>query len=188
MWKFIKSSTDSSNWLVGHEREVCIIGRSNVGKSTLINALTRINKLAISSNTPGRTLLINYFQEDNNVLVDLPGYGYAKASKQKKNQLSRMIFEYISYREELKLVLVLIDGRRGVMDIDIEMIDYLKVVEKPFVLVFTKMDKLNQSQKHKLFSDIKTKNYPYFPTSAVTKKGINKLGEYIFSDAIKNDV
>ena len=96
MWKFIKSSSDKSNWLIHDNKEICFIGRSNVGKSSLINALARNSKLAKVSKMPGRTQLINYFQNENDlIIVDLPGYGYANISYSIQEKMFNMIDEYL---------------------------------------------------------------------------------------------
>lgn len=135
--------------------EFAFIGRSNVGKSSLINMLTERKNLAKTSSTPGKTQLINHFVINHSwYLVDLPGYGYAKLSKTKRKQMERMITDYILRRESLVSVFVLVDSRVKPQDIDMEFIEFLGLSQIPFVLVLTKMDKLNQKEK-----SISLKNY-----------------------------
>ena len=122
--------------------EYAFIGRSNVGKSSLINMLTEQKGLAKTSQTPGKTQLINHFLINNEwYLVDLPGYGYAKVGKESREQWRKMINFYLQKRENLTCVFVLIDSRHEPMKVDLEFIDYLGKLGVPFVLVFTKMDK-----------------------------------------------
>jgi len=123
--------------------EFAFIGRSNVGKSSLINALTRKKDLAMVSSTPGRTRLINFFLINKKwMLVDLPGYGYAKASGQHRNQFNEFVSDYIIKRSNLSCVFVLIDSRHSPQKIDLEFTQWLMEYQIPFVLVFTKNDKV----------------------------------------------
>ena len=124
--------------------EYAFIGRSNVGKSSLINMLTNNKKLAKTSATPGKTLLINHFIINNEwYLVDLPGYGYAKRSKKEVDKLDQMIRGYILQREQLVNVFVLVDIRLEPQKIDLEFIEWLGVSSVPFAIIFTKADKLS---------------------------------------------
>ncbi len=144
------SSTNQTNWLTGHQKEVCFIGRSNVGKSTLINALTNQRQLARTSNTPGRTQLINFFQDSKKrTLVDLPGYGYAKMPKSVKAKMIIMIEEYFLNRKELVKTFVLIDSKIGPTIDDILMIKSLNEINREFIVILTKADKVNQSDLYK---------------------------------------
>lgn len=125
--------------------EFAFIGRSNVGKSSLINMLTNHKKLAHTSQTPGKTQLINYFNIDDNWhLVDLPGYGYAKISKKQRAKWKKMIYEYLQHRMNMICAMVLIDVRVDPQAIDIEFINWLGEHHVPFVIVFTKADKQNE--------------------------------------------
>lgn len=175
MWKFIKSSVDATTWLSGHKREVCFIGRSNVGKSSLINALTNIKRLAITSNTPGRTQLINFFQEKDKVLVDLPGYGYAKLSKSAKIKIETMLQEYFEHRDEIANVFVLIDTKVGLTSNDKVMIEYLQTLGHNFMIIGTKIDKANQSEVIKTTNSLKLITNAYLLTSSTTKHNIEEL-------------
>lgn len=175
MWKFIKSSTDPTNWLEGHKREICFVGRSNVGKSSLINALTNSKKLAITSNTPGRTKLINFFQNNQQVIVDLPGYGYAKISKDKKITIEKMLQKYLENRDEIVAVFLLIDIKVGITLNDRAMIEYLQTLGHTFMIVGTKFDKANQSEINKTTRALKAITSNYIFTSSSKKYNIDKL-------------
>ena len=127
--------------------EFAFIGRSNVGKSSLINYLCNRQKLAKTSSTPGKTQLINLFQvEEDWVLADLPGYGYAKISKKMRQKWGRMIEQYLLKRQNLACVFLLIDSRIAAQPIDLDMIDWLGEHQVPFVIIFTKTDKLKQEE------------------------------------------
>jgi len=127
--------------------EYAFIGRSNVGKSSLINMLTNRKNLARVSNTPGKTQTINYFNVDGDWhLVDLPGYGYAKISKRMRDKWERMIERYLMERRNLVCTFVLLDSRHPLQDIDLEFINWLGLRAIPFVLVYTKIDKLTKAK------------------------------------------
>ncbi len=129
--------------------EFAFIGRSNVGKSSLINMITNHKKLAKTSARPGKTQLINHFViNDNWYLVDLPGYGYAKVSKDQKNKFQAYIADYIINRANLYCLFVLIDSRHEPQKIDVEFIEWLGEKQIPFALIFTKADKLGKNQLH----------------------------------------
>ena len=122
--------------------ECCFIGRSNVGKSSIINAVTKSKKLARTSKTPGRTQNINSFLINNKVnIIDLPGYGYAKVSKIKREELYNLIENYLINRENLKLIFVLIDCKVGIKDSDIDILDIISENNKQFSVILTKVDK-----------------------------------------------
>lgn len=180
--------------------EYAFIGRSNVGKSSLINMLTDNNKLAKTSATPGKTILINHFiinkapegkmsaslAERPWYLVDLPGYGYAKRSKKDQENFERMISSYILEREQLTVLFLLIDVRHEPQKIDLEFIEWLGEHGVPFSIVFTKADKLGRGRlggnvQHYLKE--LTKQWeelpPYFVTSSETRLGRDKLLQYI---------
>ena len=145
--KFVTSNTDFKNCPPAKFPEFAFIGRSNVGKSSLINSLTFHKGLAKTSQTPGKTQLINHFIIDEKwYLVDLPGYGFAKVSKEKRKEFEKMIFDYLIHRENLTCLFVLVDIRLKPQAVDIEFMSRMVEDEIPFYIVFTKADKLSQKQ------------------------------------------
>jgi GTP-binding protein len=128
--------------------EIAVIGRSNVGKSSLLNALFETKKLVKTSSVPGKTRGISFFTAGDFAFADLPGYGYAKVSKTEKEKWGPMIEAYLQKREELKLLLLLIDIRRGLMPDDEQMIDWLDHYNIPFEVVLTKSDKVSRNVQH----------------------------------------
>lgn len=169
--------------------EYAFIGRSNVGKSSLINMLCNHKGLAKTSSTPGKTLLINHFIINNEwYLVDLPGYGFAKRSKTVQKKLEQMISSYILQRRQLVNVFVLIDIRHGFMPIDREFIDWLGRSNVPFSIVFTKADKLGPVKAKtsvEEYMNSLTETWeelpPYFITSSEKKAGRDDMLDYIES-------
>ena len=167
--------------------EYAFIGRSNVGKSSLINMLTNNKKLAKTSSTPGKTLLINHFIINKEwYLVDLPGYGYAKRSKKEVDTLDQMIRGYILQREQLVNVFVLVDIRLEPQKIDLEFIEWLGVSSVPFAIVFTKADKLTPNKCRqamdaygKKLSETWEELPPMFLTSSENKDGRDDVLSYI---------
>ena len=167
--------------------EYAFIGRSNVGKSSLINMLTNHKKLAKTSATPGKTLLINHFIINKEwYLVDLPGYGYAKRSKKEVAKLDQMIRGYILQREQLVNVFVLVDVRLEPQQIDLEFIEWLGQSGIPFAIVFTKIDKLTANKANQSVEAYKKKLLetweelpPIFLTSAEKKQGRDEVLGYI---------
>ena len=128
-------------------RECCFIGRSNVGKSSLINSITKTKKLAKTSKTPGRTQSINVFEISNKInIVDLPGYGFAKVSKVMRDNLKNLIEDYIINRNILNHIFLLIDSKVGVKNSDIDMLDYINSGSKKFSIILTKIDKISKNQ------------------------------------------
>ena len=128
-------------------RECCFIGRSNVGKSSLINSITKTKKLAKTSKTPGRTQSINVFEISNKInIVDLPGYGFAKVSKVMRDNLKYLIEDYIINRNILNHIFLLIDSKVGVKNSDIDMLDYINSGSKKFSIILTKIDKISMNQ------------------------------------------
>jgi len=149
--KFVKSSSAVSQCPGPNKAEFAFIGRSNVGKSSLINMLTGRKSLAKTSSKPGKTQLINHFEIDNKwFLVDLPGYGWSKVSKEKKADWGVMIEQYLLQRENLSCLFVLIDSRLEPQNIDYEFILWLGEKEIPFALVFTKTDKQSKNKFQKM--------------------------------------
>lgn len=167
--------------------EYAFIGRSNVGKSSLINMLCNNKKLAKTSSTPGKTLLINYFKiNDEWYLVDLPGYGYAKRSKSMQQKLEQMISSYILQRKQLVNVFVLIDIRLEPQKIDLDFIDWLGRSNVPFSIIFTKADKISVGKCKVAVNTYMEKLKetweelpPYFVSSSEKKTGREEILGYI---------
>jgi GTP-binding protein len=156
--EFVISNTDIEKCPKERIPEYAFIGRSNVGKSSLINMLTSRKSLAKTSGKPGKTQLINHFKiNDNWFLVDLPGYGYAKVSKKDRSIFAKFIYDYLEKRENLICTFVLVDSRHEPQKIDLLFMEWLGQKGIPFVIVFTKMDKLSSSQLNKNLSKYKTK-------------------------------
>lgn len=174
--------------------EYAFIGRSNVGKSSLINMLTNHRKLAKTSQTPGKTLLINHFIINREwYLVDLPGYGFAKRSKKEVDKLDQMIRGYILQREQLVNVFVLVDVRLEPQKIDLEFIEWLGMSSIPFAIVFTKADKLTPNKARQAVEAYKKTLLetweelpPIFLTSAEKHEGREDVLSYI--EKINNDL
>jgi GTP-binding protein len=146
---FIKSSQSVSECPEGNRPEYAFIGRSNVGKSSLINMLTGKRNLAKISSTPGKTRLINHFIiNDEWFLADLPGYGYAKVSKKDRKKFAGMIMDYAQFRENLVCFLVLVDSRIPPQQLDLDFIEWLGDSKMPFVIILTKTDKINRREKN----------------------------------------
>jgi GTP-binding protein len=180
MYKFILSSNKINNYLKGHLKEICFIGRSNVGKSTLINSITNQKKLSRVSNTPGRTRHINFFQDEKKrTLVDLPGYGYSKMSKKEKLEIIIMIENYFQFRKELIKTMLLIDLKIGPTKDDLLMIDFLKKQNRQFFIILTKSDKANQSKMHNTILKIEKITKNYIIISSLKGKNIDKLKKII---------
>ncbi len=187
--EYVISSARVDQCPQGELPEFAFIGRSNVGKSSLINMLTGRAGLAKTSATPGKTILINHFLINKEwYLVDLPGYGYAKRGQQQRDELQRMITGYILRREQMMNLFLLIDARHEPQRIDLEFIEWLGENGIPFSIVFTKADKLS---KGKLAANVKhylaelSKQWeelpPHFITSSETKLGKDELLDYIES-------
>ena len=153
---FVKSAPSLKDAPQGQFPEVLLVGKSNVGKSSLINALCSKKALAFTSSKPGHTRLLNYYNIDNKVyLVDAPGYGFAKGGFDLDKLFGEMMNDYFSNAKRLKLVLVLLDSRRELGENDIEIINFIREKDINHLLVFTKVDKVNQSEKAKLLKHLK---------------------------------
>lgn len=184
---FVISNTDIANCPTDKRPEYAFIGRSNVGKSSLINMLVDNKKLAKTSGRPGKTQLINHFIiNDEWYLVDLPGYGYAKSSKVNRAEWEKFIVQYLTKREELLNVFVLIDSRLEPQKIDIEFMNWCGEKEIPFSMVFTKIDKLSSSALGKNLAKYKKEMLkswdalpPVYTTSAISKFGQERILNYI---------
>ncbi len=166
--------------------EIAFAGRSNVGKSSLINKLFNRKGLARVSAVPGKTATINFYNLDDKVnIVDLPGYGYAKVAKTEKIRWAELIEGYLNDEERnLELVVLLVDSRHPATKLDVDMVDYLIETEKPFIVVMTKMDKLNKSERAKRLSLIESElpcgeDITIIPFSSETGEGVDALKEII---------
>lgn len=185
--EFVISNTDYNKCPEGTKPEYAFIGRSNVGKSSLINMLCNKKGLAMTSSKPGKTLLINHFIiNDDWYVVDLPGYGYASTGKKMREQLKNIIESYILYREQLVNLFVLIDCRHEPQKIDLEFMEWLGENEIPFSIIFTKADKLPVTKLRDNIVLYKTKlleNWeelpPVFITSSEKKNGRDEVLNYI---------
>ena len=163
--------------------EVAFVGRSNAGKSTAINSITNRNSLAKTSKTPGRTQLINFFKVDENKrFVDLPGYGFARASKEKQKSWNRLVTNYIKYRQGLKGVVLIIDIRRGFGEMDLMFLDFYLPLNKQLHILLTKADKLSK-QKQSLILNEAREIYGSIATiqifSGTKKIGVSEAQEQI---------
>ncbi len=183
---FIKSSTSYQQCPADTIPEVAFIGRSNVGKSSLINMLVQKKKLAKVSSTPGKTQLINHFLiNDRYYLVDLPGYGWAKVSQRKKKDWGKMLADYLLHRKNLVEVLLLIDIRLPTQKIDLEFMEWLLKAGTFFSIVFTKADKLSKQQVLAQVNTFQQKlkdqfgNIHCLVTSASTYAGRAELMDYL---------
>lgn len=185
--EFVISNSDVRKCPQDGRPEYAFIGRSNVGKSSLINMLTGRRKLAMTSATPGKTLLINHFIINNEwYLVDLPGYGYAKRSKSQNEKLQEIISSYILGREQMTLLFVLIDCRHEPQKIDLEFINWLGENGVPFSIIFTKADKLTKTAlasnvaayKKRLLEEWEELP-PVFITSSESAVGRDEVLQYI---------
>ncbi len=193
--EFIVSNSEVDKCPKERLPEYAFIGRSNVGKSSLINMLTNHKNLAKTSSKPGKTQLINHFKINNNwFLVDLPGYGYARVSKKTKAVFQQFITDYFERREQLICAFVLIDIRLEAQKIDLEFMEYLGESEIPFVIVFTKADKIGKTKvashiaayKKQMLANNWAEMPQYFITSSLEATGRDTILEYI--DQINEDI
>lgn len=185
--QFLQSVVDWRNCPKDNFPEYAFIGRSNVGKSSLINMLANHSSLAKISSKPGKTQTINHYLVNKEwFLVDLPGYGYAKISKIMREKWEKMIRDFLLHRENLQLLFVLIDARLEPQKIDVDFINQLGEMQLPFALIFTKTDKISISKVDKNVASYKQKlletweEFPaYFLSSAITKKGKEDILNHI---------
>lgn len=185
--KFISSYDDYQKCPEITKPEYAFIGRSNVGKSSLINSLTGVKNLAMTSSKPGKTQLINLFTiEETWILADLPGYGFAKASQSSRIKWGRMVHDYLKNRTNLTTVFLLVDSRHEPMKSDLEQITWLASNGIPFSLIFTKIDKQSLTQTNKILASwtkVLSENWEELPkmflTSSESGKGTEELLTYI---------
>lgn len=187
--EFVISNTDISRCPADGRPEYAFIGRSNVGKSSLINMLCGRKKLALTSARPGKTMLINHFLINNSwYIVDLPGYGYARRSKTDIAQLSTIINNYVCHRQQLTCLFVLIDSRVPPQQVDVDFINKAGESGIPLAIVFTKADRPNDREARANIEAMRTvmseaweELPPMFVTSSQKKTGKNELLEYIYN-------
>jgi GTP-binding protein len=185
--RFTSSSTRVSDKPARKLPEFAFIGRSNVGKSSLINMLCGNRKLAKTSSTPGKTRLINHFLiNDRWYLVDLPGYGFAKISKDGREQLRKMILDYVLHSQEMVILFVLVDSRHDIQKIDLEFLEMLGINGVPFALIFTKSDKQGPNvlkarieRNKEILSEQWEEFPPMFASSTKTGAGREEILDYI---------
>lgn len=181
--EFMLSATDARQFPPEGLPEVAFLGRSNAGKSTLLNNLTGQKRLAHTSSTPGRTQAVNFFRVDGRIVfADLPGYGYAKAPKAVSRGWQKVIEAYLRDRKKLALGVLLVDSRRGWMESDLELKQWMDFHARPYVVVATKVDKLNQKERSQSQKALR-EHYPegeliWF--SAVSGQGVKELWQTIW--------
>ena len=172
--EFIKSAFEESHWVADNLPEISFLGRSNVGKSSLLNSLLNRKKLAKTSNTPGRTQSINFFLINKSFyFVDLPGYGFAKVPKKMKKDWGKMAEDYLSKRDQLVLSIQLVDSRHNPTELDLQLYEWLTFYEKNILVIATKADKLSNNKLNKSLSVFR-KSMPeskVLPYSSVTGAG-----------------
>ncbi len=185
--EFVVSNSRADMCPTTHLPEYAFIGRSNVGKSSLINMLTKQPKLAMTSATPGKTLLINHFLVNKEwYLVDLPGYGYAQRGKKMMDKIEKLIQHYVLEREQMTCLFVLVDSRLAPQKIDMEFIEWLGENGVPFAIIFTKADKQSAGKTRAnvdIYLSELSKQWeelpPYFISSAEKKTGRKEILDYI---------
>lgn len=182
--EFIKSAFDKSHWVPGDLPEIAFLGRSNVGKSSLLNSLLNRKKLAKTSNTPGRTQSINFFLiNDSFYFVDLPGYGYARVSKKMRENWGQLAEEYLANRKQLVLSIQLVDSRHKPTVLDRQLHEWLQFHDKQHIIIATKADKLSNNKLNRSLRDIQNllPGSMIIPFSSVTARGKDRIWSEIES-------
>lgn len=186
--EFVKSCTDLKQAPKPALPEIAFVGRSNVGKSSLINSLLNRKGLALASGTPGKTRLLNYFKIGGNIcyFVDLPGYGFARVSKSLQEEWSGFLEDYLADSPKLKLVVLIADSRRGLTDLDMQMIHALHFYRRGFVVIATKVDKQNRQERDKSMLEIRGPALSLgasavIPYSSVKHEGREEVWDAIYS-------
>ncbi len=179
--EFVVSSAGPEQFPSDGLAEVAFLGRSNVGKSSLINALLGMKRLAFTSSKPGCTQTINFFRVDGSFyFVDLPGYGYARVPRNISREWKKLIESYLSNRSTLKLAVLILDARHGWMEKDLELKEWLEHYGQPYVVIATKMDKLkNQSETQRGLAAIGKISPDVHPFSAQTGRGVREIWQAI---------
>lgn len=189
--EFVISTADKAQWPDTEYPEIVVVGRSNVGKSSFINAFTQRKKLAYVGNTPGKTRLINFFLIDESwMLVDVPGYGYAKMSKETLMKLGRMMDDYFNHRHQISCVIQLVDARHEPTRDDLEMISTMKELGLPVVIVATKIDKVAKTKRIKALKQISQAVHipmsQVFSVSSTEKLGFEEVRKFIVDTFVSN--
>lgn len=182
--QFDKAYGISAQLPVSDKAEIAFAGRSNVGKSSLLNKLFNRKSLARVSSVPGKTITVNFYNVDSVNFVDLPGYGYAKISKQEKSRFAELMEEYFQSERNIKLVVQLVDMRHKPSADDYSMIEFLKYNNIPFIIVMTKADKLKVKEYKKRLEDSRKElacagDVPVIPFSSVNGEGLDKIKSLI---------
>lgn len=182
---FVKSALRPADFPRDGRPEIAFVGRSNVGKSSLLNALLGRKGLAKTSATPGKTQTLNFFSVNNKYyFVDLPGYGFAKVPTKVKSEWSRALLDYLATRHELRLVVALVDSRHKPSTLDEEMLELLEEAERPVLIVATKVDKLKQAERAQVSNVVREgldldEDVEIVPVSVETKAGLKNLWEIL---------
>ena len=179
---FLKSATGLAEIPTSDKPQIAMVGRSNVGKSSLINDLVNQKNLARTSSEPGRTQMMNLFEVDKRyLLIDLPGYGFAKASKAKRAGFADMIQDYLWQATQLKLVLLIVDARVGLTELDRDMLAYLQSGRIPFIMIANKIDKLAHSESINIVRTLEATlpSVAIIPHSNITRLGCGEILETI---------
>ena len=183
--EFILSANSPEQFPADGLPEIAFLGRSNVGKSSLINAIVGKKGLAFTSNTPGRTQSINFYRIDPGpghggsfYFVDLPGYGYARVPIAAKNEWAKLIEQYLRERQTLQLSFLILDARRGWMEKDLDLKTWLEANNRPYLVVASKIDKLNQSEQSHGIKAIRRHAEP-LPFSALNGRGVREIWQAI---------
>ena len=192
--EFTTSAVYESQYPTDGLDEIALAGRSNVGKSSLINTLLKRKNLARTSSSPGKTQTLNFYKVNGDFyLVDVPGYGHAKVSKKQREEFGQMIQDYLETRAYLKGLIILIDGRHAPTDDDIAMFDYAQYLKLPILVVATKMDKVKKNAFNKTYSAFnkalglsKLDNVDFLCFSSVDKLHVDELGKWI-DDRLQED-
>lgn len=184
---FVVSSSGKENWPESDLPEVVVVGRSNVGKSSFINAMTGKKKLAYVGSTPGKTQLLNFFDIDSQwMLVDVPGYGYAKLSQAQLKKLGKMMDDYFGERENIACVISLIDARHAPSEDDLDMIDYFRETGRKIIVGATKIDKVPKTKRlaalKTISRDLQLPLKNIYPISSVEKTGLDEIYQAILQE------
>ena len=178
--EFVVSAGKPAQFPADRLPEIAFLGRSNVGKSSLINALAGQRGLAFTSNTPGRTQTINFYRIDGSFyFVDLPGYGYARVPPKMALEWKLLIEQYLEHRETLKLSCLVLDTRRGWMEKDLDLKRWLEQHGRPYVVIATKTDKLNRSEQERGLRAIRQEGVDPLPFSALSGRGVREIWQAI---------